>query len=150
MQSFFTLILLIIIFPMATQSLTQRFALPIRTTNLYLARICALISSIGAFIIGFSESISVLVLGLGLFTLSYGYPMLIRGLLASSINGRHAGVMYTTISLFESMGTIVAGPLLSASFRQGMKWGEAWLGLPFLLTGVLFGSATVGILSVGL
>lgn len=122
----------------------------IQTTNLYLARICILTSSIGAFVIGLSENISFLVVGLGLFTLSYGYPMLIRGLLASIIDSRHAGVMYTTISLFESMGTIVAGPLLSVSFRQGMKWGEAWLGLPFLLTGVLFGSATVGILSVGL
>ncbi|OAA52645.1 Major facilitator superfamily domain, general substrate transporter [Beauveria brongniartii RCEF 3172] len=149
-QSFVTLLLLTIIFPAATQFLTQLLATPIQITNLYLARISILTSFVGAFVIGLSENAIFMIFGLGLSTLSYGYQVLVRSLLASVVDGHHSNVMYTTITLFESMGSIMAGPLLSASFREGMKWGEAWLGLPFLLTGVLYGSATVGLLSVGL
>ncbi len=104
----------------------------------------------GVFVIGLSENAFFMIFGLGLSTLSYGYRVLVRSLLAPIVDGHHSNAMYTTISLFESMGSIMAGPLLSALFREGMKWGEAWLGLPFLLIGVLYGSATVGLLSVGL
>ncbi|KAM3555737.1 hypothetical protein MY1884_005433 [Beauveria asiatica] len=149
-QSFVTLLLLAIIFPAATQFLTQLLATPIQITNLYLARISILASFVGALVIGLSENAIFMILGLALSTLTYGYQVLVRSLLASVVDGHHSNVMYTTITLFESMGSIMAGPLLSASFREGMKWGEAWLGLPFLLTGVLYGSATVGLLSVGL
>ncbi|KAM3498227.1 hypothetical protein MY10362_008445 [Beauveria mimosiformis] len=149
-QSFVTLLLLTIIFPAATQFLTQLLATPIQITNLYLARISILTSFVGALVIGLSENANFMIFGLGLSTLTYGYQVLVRSLLASVVDGHHSNVMYTTITLFESMGSIMAGPLLSASFREGMKWGEAWLGLPFLLTGVLYGSATVGLLSVGL
>ncbi len=81
--------------------------------------------------------------GLGLLTFSYAYPMLARSLLASVIDKDHTDVMYTTIGMFEAFGAVIAGPLLSASFRQGLKWGTDWLGLPFLVTGVLFGSAAI-------
>ncbi|EGX91870.1 MFS transporter, putative [Cordyceps militaris CM01] len=140
---FITLLLLAIILPSITQFLIQGKGLPSQRTDLLLARISIIASSIGAFFIGLSSNIPFLTVGLGLFTLSYAYPMLARSLLASVVDSRHTDVMYTTISIFEALGSIIAGPLLSASFRQGLSWGTDWLGLPFLLAGVLFGSAVV-------
>ncbi|KAM3558584.1 hypothetical protein MY1884_003922 [Beauveria asiatica] len=145
-----TLILLTAVLPAVTQFLLQARGMPPQTTDLLLARVSVVASSVGAFVIGASVNVPLMTVGLGLFTLSYAYPMLARSLLASVVDKRHTDVMYTTISIFEALGSIIAGPLLSASFRQGLVWGTEWLGLPFLLAGALFGSAVVLVSSVGL
>ncbi|EJP70910.1 MFS transporter, putative [Beauveria bassiana ARSEF 2860] len=138
-----TLILLTAVLPAVTQFLVQARGMPSQTTDLLLARFSIVASSIGAFVIGASSKVPLMTIGLGLFTLSYAYPMLARSLLASVVDKRHTDVMYTTISIFEALGSIIAGPLLSASFRQGLVWGTEWLGLPFLLAGAFFGSAVI-------
>lgn len=33
---------------------------------------------------------------------------------------------------------LLSGPLLLPAFHWGMKFGDAWLGMPFLLCGILF------------
>ncbi|KAH8717847.1 Efflux pump ustT [Beauveria bassiana] len=138
-----TLFLLTAVLPAVTQFLVQARGMPSQTTDLLLARFSIVASSIGAFVIGASSKVPLMTIGLGLFTLSYAYPMLARSLLASVVDKRHTDVMYTTISIFEALGSIIAGPLLSASFRQGLVWGTEWLGLPFLLAGAFFGSAVI-------
>ncbi|KAM3545067.1 hypothetical protein ARSEF1564_001988 [Beauveria bassiana] len=145
-----TLILLTAVLPAVTQFLVQARGMPSQTTDLLLARFSIVASSIGAFVIGASSKVPLMTIGLGLFTLSYAYPMLARSLLASVVDKRHTDVMYTTISIFEALGSIIAGPLLSASFRLGLVWGTEWLGLPFLLAGALFGSAVIVLSSVRL
>ncbi|KAM3468360.1 hypothetical protein MY5147_008019 [Beauveria neobassiana] len=145
-----TLILLTAVLPAVTQFLVQARGMPSQTTDLLLARFSIVASSIGAFVIGASSKVPLMTMGLGLFTLSYAYPMLARSLLASVVDKRHTDVMYTTISIFEALGSIIAGPLLSALFRQGLVWGTEWLGLPFLLAGAFFGSAVIVLSSVRL
>ncbi|KAJ4163631.1 hypothetical protein LMH87_005348 [Akanthomyces muscarius] len=140
---FLTFGLLAVILPSTTQFLIQVKGLPTQRTDLLLARFSVFFASTGAFSIGVSSNIPFMTAGLGLFTFSYAYPMLARSLLASVIDKDHTDVMYTTIGMFEAFGAVIAGPLLSASFRQGLKWGTDWLGLPFLVTGVLFGSAAI-------
>lgn len=48
-----------------------------------------------------------------------------------------------TIAILESLGMLLSGPFLSFIFRWGMKLGDAWLGMPFLLSGMLFFLITV-------
>jgi hypothetical protein len=38
----------------------------------------------------------------------------------------------------EALGVLLSKPLLSLAFRWGMKLRDAWLGMSFLLRGVLF------------
>jgi hypothetical protein len=137
--------LLTVILPVASQTLARKTSLSTQSRNLWLARISVFMSTFGSFTIGLSETEGLMYVGLGFFALGYGYPPLIRSLLASIIDKRHSNMMYTTISVFETMGSIVAGPLLAASFRTGLEWGSAWIGLPFLVAGCLFGSATIAV-----
>jgi hypothetical protein len=37
----------------------------------------------------------------------------------------------------RSAGQLIAGPLLAAFFTIGLRWGGAWLGLPFVFAGFL-------------
>lgn len=144
-QAGLTLTLLAVILPIASQTLVRRTTLSAQARNLWLARISVLMSTIGCFTIGLSETEGFMYIGVGLFALGYGYSPLIRSLLASVIDKRHFSTMYTTISIFETMGSVVAGPLLAASFRTGLEWGRSWIGLPFLVAGCFFGSAATAI-----
>lgn len=137
--------LLTVILPIASQTLARKTALSTQSRNLWLARISVLMSTFGSFTIGLSETEGFMYFGLGLFALGYGYPPLIRSLLASIIDKHHFNMMYTTMSVFETMGSVVAGPLLAASFRTGLEWGDTWIGLPFLVAGSLFGSAALAV-----
>jgi hypothetical protein len=64
-----------------------------------------------------------MIVGLGISALGSGYNFLIRSLLASVVETDHIGMLYTRISIFETVGVLVAGPLLAMSFRTGMVWG---------------------------
>jgi hypothetical protein len=46
--------------------------------------------------------------------------------------------LFATIAIIEALGVLLSGSLLSLVFRWGMKLGDAWLGMPFLLCGILF------------
>lgn len=48
----------------------------------------------------------------------------LRSLLASVVESHHVGMLYTVIGIYETVGTLVAGPLLAMSFRTGLDWGE--------------------------
>jgi hypothetical protein len=51
------------------------------------------------------------------------------------------GVLYTVISIQESLGIFIANPLLSALFRWGIDLGGVWVGLPFMMAAVLYTTA---------
>jgi hypothetical protein len=139
--------LLTVILPIVSQTL-EKTALSTQGRNLWLARLSVSMSTLGSFTIGLSGTVYLLSVGLGLFALGTGYPPLIRSLLASIVDKRHFNMMYTTIRVFVTMGSIVAGPLLAASFRKGMEWDGTWIGLPFLVAGSLFGCAAIAVSSM--
>jgi hypothetical protein len=104
----------------------------------------------GAFTIGLSKTSVVMIMGLGIFALGSGYNFFIRSLLASVVENDHIGMLYTMISIFETVGVLVAGPLLAVSFRIGMDWGGMWLGLPYIAAWCLFAVAATVVSSIGL
>ena len=97
-----------------------------------------LLLTVGAFTIGLSKTSVLMTIGLGIFALGSGYSFLVRSLLASVVESEHIAMLYTVISICETIGMLVAGPLLAVSFRTGMDWGGDWLGLPYIAAGSLF------------
>lgn len=47
------------------------------------------------------------------------------------------------LAVLETMGALIAGPLLSMAFRRGLGLGSVWVGLPFIDASCLFGIASV-------
>jgi hypothetical protein len=67
----------------------------------------------------------------------------VRGLLASVVESTHLGVVFNAAGILESIGALVAGPLLAISFRVGLRLEGIWIGLPFMAAAGLFSIATV-------
>jgi hypothetical protein len=70
--------------------------------------------------------------------------------LTSIVEASHIGTLYNTLAVAETVGMVIAGPLLSLSFQQGLEIGGAWLGLPFIAAGGLFTIAVIILFSVRL
>ena len=60
------------------------------------------------------------------------------------------GTLYNTLAVLQTIGSLIAGPLMSISFRRGLDLGGGWIGLPFLGASILFMVTTVAIFSVRL
>jgi len=77
---------------------------------------------------------------LGLITLSAGsgFPVLIRSLLNALVEPHHVGILNTLIGFLEVAGLMVASPTLAAAMRGGLNMGGAWVGLPFMVSVLLF------------
>ena len=62
--------------------------------------------------------------------------LLIRSFLTSLVPGHHIGRVYSIISMWDSLGTMLGAPFLARLFKTGMEMGDAWVGLPFYFLGV--------------
>lgn len=76
-------------------------------------------------------------------SLGSGYNLLVRSLLASTVEKSHIGTMYTVIGTLETVGILISGPLLAITFRVGMEGEGRWLGLPYIVAGLLLSLAAV-------
>lgn len=79
--------------------------------------------------------------GLVLYTFGTGFAAAMRSVAISMIVGqtsRDIARLLPTIAIMEALGVLFSRPLPSLAFRWGMKLGDTWLGMPFLLRGILF------------
>ncbi len=95
----------------------------------------------------FAPTPAILISGVALSGLTAGYGVCMRSLMTSLISNDIA-MLYTMISMFEILGTIAANPLLSAAFRMGLRLGGVWIGLPYMIAGLLYIGALCLILCV--
>jgi hypothetical protein len=42
--------------------------------------------------------------------------------------------MFTTLSVMDTTGTLLAGPLVAMTFKFGVRIGGLWHGMPYLLS----------------
>ncbi|KAK3939792.1 efflux pump ustT [Diplogelasinospora grovesii] len=148
-QSLVSLLLLTVLLPAAAQLLLLRGLGP-RSKDLWLARASILLQVVGAFVTGLAHTPPLLILGIVISALGFGYNLLVRGLMTSLLS-HDIALLFSLIGFLETAGTVIATPLLTFAFRVGLDWGDSWLGLPFITAGVLFIGATaiVGSVSVG-
>lgn len=131
------------VLPAAGYILVSKWSLSGRAKDMWLARVSVFLLTLGAFVIGLADSPALMAVGLGAMALGSGYALLIRSLLASVVDKHQIGTLYTMIGVLETVGVLVAGPLLAASYRTGMDWEGAWVGLPYIMAGCLFASAAL-------
>jgi len=84
---------------------------------------------------------AVIVLGQVCIGLGYAFLVSARSLATSMVKQEHLGALYTGIAAVTYSGMLIGGPLMAESFSWGMKLGDFWMGLPFLLSASFFSIA---------
>jgi hypothetical protein len=129
------LVAVAIFLPLINFCLLNYLRLPAHWADLYIARGSIILTTVSFFIIGIAAYPALLILGLLVFNLGTGYNASMRSVAIHVIGGQSSpdiGRLMSTIAIVESIGVMIAGPLLSQLFQWGMDLGSAWLGLPFL------------------
>lgn len=90
--------------------------------DLWLTRASVLMLTIGAFMVSLTENPVLIAVRLAFIALGSGYTFLVRSLLISVLEKRYIGTRYTMIRIFKTVGALLAGPLLAASYRTGLDY----------------------------
>lgn len=132
-----------IVLPSASWLLTSAFGFSTGRKDLWLAQFSILCTAAGDFLMGSATTKELFVVSIVVGKLGQGTWLLLRSLLTTSSKADTAGAVNGTASLFETAGMLVAGPITAHLFALGIRWGNAWMGLPFLFAGAV---TTIGLL----
>ncbi|CAK7224204.1 hypothetical protein SEUCBS140593_005492 [Sporothrix eucalyptigena] len=147
LRAFINLLLLLIILPFATYALVRWERLlptsahtPLQR-DLWVAQGSCAILILGSVLIGLSPNAPAMIAGVVLYSLGTGYNIVLRSLLAALVQPEHLGTLFNTAGILDSVGAVVAGPLLAAALSEGIHLKGFWIGLPFLAAAGLFSIA---------
>lgn len=127
--------------PLTNLLLLKKFHLPAHWADIYIARASIILTTISFFLMGVAAHPSLLIIGLLVYNLGTGYNAAMRSIAIHVVGGQSSpdvGKLMSTIAIAESVGAMVAGPLLSEMFQWGMNLGSTWLGMPFLASVFVF------------
>ncbi|KAK4455342.1 major facilitator superfamily domain-containing protein [Podospora aff. communis PSN243] len=114
-----------------------------RAKDLRLAQGSALLTALGCLLMAVAETLRGVSVALVVYSLGMGYTFLIRGLMTSLVGGKDIGLLYSSIGFVEAVALMAGAPLFSYLFNVGMRWGGHWIGLPYLVAGVVLAGAAL-------
>lgn len=101
--------------------------------DVWLIRVVGPCLIFGCLVIALAPNGMMLAFGLVPYAFGSGLSSLIRAVLCALVEDHHIAILNTLIGITESVGVMVASPVLAMSLSLGLKMGGAWIGLPFLL-----------------
>ena len=135
-----------IFIPGVNYILLKYLHLPSHWADVWLARGSIFVLACSFFIMGLAFEPALLILGLLVYNLGTGYAAAMRSIAIHVVGGQSSpdiGKLMSLLAITESIGLMFSGPLVNEMFKWGMDMGSAWLGLPFLAMGVLYGLMTL-------
>src|SRR5947209_4540301 len=117
------LVLLLVILPLLTHLLRQRYFLTAPTRDLLLSKTSSIFLTLGSLILFLSSTVLSLNIGVIIFALGSSFYLTARSLVTSLVLPTHVGTLYTAIAVMTGAGTLIAGPGLAEAFRWGIRIG---------------------------
>lgn len=118
--------------PILSQLMTKS-GMSAATKDAWIARVGLLLVIGSYFIIGVAEKFGVFLFGNVLTALSLGVEPAMRSLMVIISDKAGVGALFAMLQVVGVVGIMISGPLAALLFRTGLRWGDKWLGLPFLL-----------------
>ncbi|KAJ5971438.1 MFS general substrate transporter [Penicillium vulpinum] len=139
-----------LILPWIDRKMSKRFEQQPRKKDLYLAQISIVAITIGFAIIGIAPVVGLSMFGIAIYTAGSGFSTFARSLISSLTDPTMMGTLYSTLALMDTLGSLLAGPMMSWAFRWGMNLGGVWLGMPYIISAALCGAMTAVIFLIRL
>jgi MFS family permease len=141
----------LIILPVTSDSLnkSRRYKSRPIARDLLLARISITFMTAGLFLMGVAETPWLFIISLITVSIGNSFVALSRALLNALVEPHTIATLNTTVSVVEVIMGLTA-PAMSWFLAKGIDLGDSWMGLPFLVTGVLAVATTVMLFAVKL
>ncbi len=139
-------ITLLIALPAASAWLRQRNGYTAFGTDVFLARGSFTLATAGLLLMGLARSTTPFLIGCFIATLSAGVDALLQSLLSSLVPCTAIARLFTVTSIVQTISVLAAAPMLAGLYRWGLQQAgeeeEAWMGVPFMFCGLIYGAAT--------
>jgi len=134
-------LVVILLVPWISNTLTSstgRFRLSVFSKDLLITRVSLVLIMTAAIMEGFSQGIVLFLVGLTLGTFGSANGPLLRAIATSYVEPNQTSRLYSLISLLETTGAVIGGPVLAQCFNIGLKKRGLWRGLPwFYVSGLV-------------
>jgi MFS-type transporter involved in bile tolerance (Atg22 family) len=137
----------LVIFPLLSSMLMSEkfpFHYTARDKDLSLARFSSIVLVCGS-LLAAGPAIDVVISGFLLSTCGSGFSAFCRSLVTTFVDQRHIARLYTLLNIVDSIGAVLAGPLMAWAFIVGIRLKGNWLGLPYIVLAVCGAMAAVAI-----
>ena len=116
--------------------------------DIAIMRAAAAFLTIGALVLSAASTSWTAILGFVL--LAFGAPLTVVGksLLTALGPKEMAGTLLSSVTTAASLGAVVAGPIVAASFQHGLRRGGSWIGFPLLVIALFYASGFLSLVSV--
>ncbi|KAL2106287.1 hypothetical protein VUR80DRAFT_6957 [Thermomyces stellatus] len=132
----------------ALTSSTSRFRLSPFRKDVALTRFSLLFIVVACLIEAVSRSIFLFIFGLFVGAFGAAASPLSRALLTHYVDSKYTSRLMALITIVETMGSFLGGPVIAMFFQIGQEKGGSLTGLPFLYVGSLAGGAFVCLLYI--
>lgn len=109
--------------------------------DLLISRVSLALFTVGSLVISAAPVVVLAAVGIATFALGSGFGPAARSLVTTFCHQDEAGLLYSALAIMQSVGVLVAGPLLASTFRWGLSLGNEWTGIPFAAVAGLFACA---------
>jgi MFS family permease len=133
-----SLVTLLSLLPVVSWFCVQRLGMTAVGKDLWLSRWSGIICIVGSLTVAGAVNGTLFSIGLLWLALGSGMTSLLRSLLNALVEEHHVGTVNSLIGFMEMVGMTVTGPLLAGGLSVGLKLGGAWVGLPFIISGLFF------------
>jgi MFS family permease len=131
--------------PALTRYFMKQRCLSQTRTDQYITIASGVCLMIGSIFIFLSETPMILILGQIFIGLGFAFTVTARSFLTTMTDAHHLSILYSGVASVTYGGVIVGGPLLAGLFQWGLHLEQGWVGVPFLLTAIMFAAATVAV-----
>lgn len=122
----------------ALNRLLTRHGMSALGKDLLISRVSLALFTLGSLVISVAPVVVLAAGGIAIFALGYGFGPAARSLVTTFCHQDEAGLLYSALAIMQSIGGLVAGPLLASTFRWGLSLGNEWTGIPFAAVAGLF------------
>jgi hypothetical protein len=110
-----------------------------------LAQLSSIFLIVGAGTIFLATSWPAISAGQILSSLGAAFLIPVRSVATSMVAQEHFAALYTGISVMAYAGMLTGGPLFASTFRWGMRLGDFWTGMPYLVAAGFFILALIAV-----
>jgi MFS family permease len=129
---------LLAVLPAIYALLTSRFGFSVAVKDLFVTRASLIFNVFGALLIAVSPAPSFLIISVTVYSFGYGFSAAVRSLLTSLVRPDQISRMYAILSILDTIGNLVSGPVLSGAYSWGLHRGGLWSGSVFGIVALLF------------
>ncbi|KAF3811975.1 Efflux pump ustT [Colletotrichum gloeosporioides] len=148
-RAFAQLVTFVAILPVLDLFISNKLGFSARVKDFLLSRLSIVFIMICFAVLVLAPSIPVVVVGLAFYTLGNGFSSFARSLLSSLVEKNMVGTLFTTLSMMDTLGSLLAGPIVARTFSWSMRLDGIWKGLPYVMSFAMCGLASLALSRAG-